>query len=160
MEEYLTEIKEISSLLSLASSSVDDEDLVLLTLNGLPDEYDAFKTAIPARVESITMDDLSSLLCSETIHIESKTKSAISTDATVAYSVKKSNESSSFRGSSSNYRGRHSFRGGRGGRFQGGRYTRGSRGENYVSSKCQICGGYNHIAFDCWFTMDPNYQPC
>lgn len=161
MEEYLTQIKEISTQLSLASSSVDDEDLVLLTLNGLPDEYDALKTAIRARVESITIDDLSSLLCSEAIHIENKTKAALGTDATVAYSVKKSNESSSFRGSSSNCRGGHSFCGGRERRSQGGRYTRGSRGRfgqgNQGHYKCQICGGYSHIAIDCWFRMDLNY---
>lgn len=96
MEEYLTQITEISTQLSLASSSVNDEDLVLLTLNGLPDEYDAFKIAIRTRVEPTAMDELSSSLCSEAIHIENKTKTALSTETKVAYSVTKSNESSSF----------------------------------------------------------------
>ena len=46
IEEYLRQIKEISDQLSLAASSVDDEDLILQILNGLPDEYNAFKTTI------------------------------------------------------------------------------------------------------------------
>lgn len=72
MEAYLAQIKEISNQLALASMIIADEDLVLITLNGLPDEYDSFKNAIRDPAESITMDDLCSLLCSEAIHIESK----------------------------------------------------------------------------------------
>ncbi|GMQ02736.1 hypothetical protein CsSME_00048827 [Camellia sinensis var. sinensis] len=56
MEEYLTQIKEISNQLRLASSMVDDEDMVLRTLNGLPEEYDAHKTAIRAQVQEV--DDI------------------------------------------------------------------------------------------------------
>ncbi|GMP40630.1 hypothetical protein CsSME_00010997 [Camellia sinensis var. sinensis] len=55
MEEYLAKIKEISNQLQLASSMIDDEDLVLITLNGLPDAYDALKTAICARAEILLM---------------------------------------------------------------------------------------------------------
>ena len=94
MEEYLAKIKEISNQLRLASSMIDDEDLVLITLNGLPDEYEALKTAIRARVESISMEDLCSLLCSEAIHIENKTKLVLQNESTVAYSATKSFENS------------------------------------------------------------------
>ncbi|KAH7832928.1 hypothetical protein Vadar_001377 [Vaccinium darrowii] len=37
IEEYLREIKNIADQLALASSTTDDEDLVLYTLNGLPE---------------------------------------------------------------------------------------------------------------------------
>lgn len=35
MESYLKEIKDIADQLAMASSMIEDEDLVLLTLNGL-----------------------------------------------------------------------------------------------------------------------------
>ncbi|XP_028123303.1 uncharacterized protein LOC114320347 [Camellia sinensis] len=46
MEEYLSKIKVIVSQLALASVIIDDKDLVLITLNGLPLEYDVFSTTV------------------------------------------------------------------------------------------------------------------
>ncbi|XP_028078599.1 uncharacterized protein LOC114280430 [Camellia sinensis] len=46
MEEYLSKIKVIVSQLALASVIIDDKDLVLITLNGLPLEYDDFSTTV------------------------------------------------------------------------------------------------------------------
>ncbi|GMP86006.1 hypothetical protein CsSME_00038963 [Camellia sinensis var. sinensis] len=151
----------------------DDEDLVLLTLNGLPEEYDALKTTIHARVESISMDDVCSLLSSEEIHIENKAKSVVH-DSPVAYAATKGSEnfqsypqaSRSHFTTSQGYRGRGQSRGYRGGRNRGGRFinkpNRGRYGGNSYHSNsngCQICGGYNHSAFECWWRMDPNFQP-
>ena len=64
MEAYLAQIKVFSDQLPLARSAIEDEDLILETLNGLPTEYDAFKTSIRTRHFPITMAELSSLLCS------------------------------------------------------------------------------------------------
>lgn len=72
MEDYLLQIKIISDQLALVSSPVEEEDLILIVLNGLPVEYNSLKTAIRARPESITMSDLSSLLCLEALHVESE----------------------------------------------------------------------------------------
>ncbi|THF98921.1 hypothetical protein TEA_022128 [Camellia sinensis var. sinensis] len=58
----------------LVSSLVDDDDLILLILNGLPDEYNALKTTVHARLDPISMDQLCSLLCSESIHVEASLK--------------------------------------------------------------------------------------
>ncbi|GMP42726.1 hypothetical protein CsSME_00012370 [Camellia sinensis var. sinensis] len=168
MTEYLTQIKEISDQLRLASSTIDDEDLVLLTLNGLPEEYDALKTTIRARVESITMDDLCSLLSSEEIHVENKARLVVSASP-VAYATTKGSEISqssphyakSHFTNPSSYRGQGQFRGYRGGRNRGGRFYKPHRGRftSTNNNGCQICGGYNHSAFDCWWRMDPNFQP-
>ena len=68
---------------------IDDEDLVLTVLNGLPSKYDAFKTSIRTRAGSISMEELCSLLCSEAIHIESKRKPTSNSDLAVAYSATK-----------------------------------------------------------------------
>lgn len=84
MEEYLSKIKDLVGQLALASVIIEDEDLVLITLNGLPSEYDSFATAICAQPDIITMDDLSVLLCSEAIYLEFKLKR--STESTVALS--------------------------------------------------------------------------
>lgn len=84
MEQYWNRIKDIVDQLHLATASIDYEDIVLIALNGLPSEYDSFKIAIRARSESISMEELSSLLCSEAIHVESKVTSS---DLTVAYAT-------------------------------------------------------------------------
>ncbi|GMP63931.1 hypothetical protein CsSME_00025419 [Camellia sinensis var. sinensis] len=111
MEDYLAQIKSLADQLALAASPIEDEDLVLITLNGLPSEYNALKVAIRARSEAITMEDLSSLLCSEALHIEADHKSS-SSDLTVAYTATRhetSNQSFSYqagsRGNRSSYRG-------------------------------------------------------
>lgn len=48
IEEYLHQIKDLADQLALASLPVDEEDLVLLSLNGLRNEFDALKTTIHA----------------------------------------------------------------------------------------------------------------
>ncbi|GMP33728.1 hypothetical protein CsSME_00006921 [Camellia sinensis var. sinensis] len=87
MEEYLSKIKEIVNQLALALVVIDDEDLVLLTLNGLLDEFDAFKTTIRARSGAISMEELSSFFCSEVVHMDAKTKKLL--EPTVAFSPAK-----------------------------------------------------------------------
>ncbi|CAL5322875.1 unnamed protein product [Camellia sinensis] len=170
MELYLSHIKELVDQLHLASASVDDEDIVLITLNGLPREYDAFKTTIRARSEGITMDELSSLLCSEALHIEEKPKS--SSELSLAYAAMKDNVSSSSKGFSTYHHGRSNYRGDSRGHYRGnrsgGRYSSSSRGRyqsknhNHIRSPfgsvCQICGKPNHSAFECWHRMDPHFQ--
>ena len=49
MEESLNQFQVLSDQLALASSPIDDEDLVMLILNGLPEEYNATNTAIRTR---------------------------------------------------------------------------------------------------------------
>ena len=39
MEDYLQKIRDVANELALASNPVDDEDLVLIAIGGLPDEY-------------------------------------------------------------------------------------------------------------------------
>ncbi|XP_028098420.1 uncharacterized protein LOC114298114 [Camellia sinensis] len=106
MEDYLLQIKAIADQLSLAGSAIDDKDLVLLTFNGLLSEYNAFKTTIRAKTNSVSTKVLSSLLCSEAIHIENATK--VSSDLHVVYatsSVSQPHIKSSSHNSSSGSRG-------------------------------------------------------
>ena len=174
MENYLSKIKDLVSQLALVSSFIDDEDLVLLTLNGLPDEYDAFKTTIRARSESIRMEELTALLLSEAVHMDSKLQK-LSSEPTLACSSVRGSFNTNLRGRSSGFRG-HSYRGNRGGHSSRGN-PRGSgrSGSNFTNSRnfsdqrgfsrsrgqsitCQICGNSGHSALDCWYRMDSQYQ--
>ncbi|KAL6971200.1 hypothetical protein U1Q18_052780 [Sarracenia purpurea var. burkii] len=56
VEEYLTKIEDLTDQIVLASTEMDDEDLVLLTLNGLPEEFNSFKTNTRTRSEAISME--------------------------------------------------------------------------------------------------------
>ncbi|KAG5541944.1 hypothetical protein RHGRI_021688 [Rhododendron griersonianum] len=181
--------EEIADQLAIASCPIQDEDLVFHILHGLPSSYDAFNTSIRTRSESITVDELTSLLCSESIHMNSHTKvSPTSGDLAVAFATNVSgstNSSSSFsgsRGSNSMFRGRYSSRpGNRGGRYPfrgGGRgFGRNFRSPNFTgfsgastssgsgslsetgSVVCQICNKPYHTALTCWYRMDSTFQP-
>ncbi|XP_028058258.1 uncharacterized protein LOC114262079 isoform X3 [Camellia sinensis] len=119
------------------------------------------------------MLDLSSLLCSEALHVESEIKVSSSlSDLTVAYSATKDQGSKSqcnsgFRGHKySNYRGGSSTRGGR--YVHRGHFNHRGGGRSAFSSHsfsqqpnpppnsliCQICGKPNHTAIDCWCRME------
>lgn len=130
-------------------------------MNGLPDEFDALKTTIRARSDDITMEELSSLLCSESIHIESKHKKVIAHEFSVAYAATRGSNNS-FSPSSS--RGRSSFRGNRGGYrgngSKGGKFFSRGKGrfiQGGFSLTCQICGKGNHSALDYWYRLDTTY---
>ncbi|XP_028095342.1 uncharacterized protein LOC114295310 [Camellia sinensis] len=182
MDTYLTQIKSIADQLVLAASPIDDKDLVLLILNGLPDEYNASKTAIRTRVETISIGELCSLLNSESIHVESVSKQALASELPFAYHVSSTSSRGGFRGGS--YRGR-------GGGRPGSRFFKGTssssnatfrgRGRSSISGQgptgsqsyqssstahsaashphssqviCQICGKLNHSALECWYRLD------
>ncbi|KAL7246355.1 hypothetical protein ACSBR2_001462 [Camellia fascicularis] len=97
---YLQQIKNISYHLSLAGSPIDDEDLVLITLNRLPAEFNALKTTVRARSDAIAMEELASLLCSEALHVESASKDSLS-NLTVPYSTTRDSNQSQFNNQSS-----------------------------------------------------------
>ena len=86
MEEKLAQIKSLNDQLALATSPIKDKDLVLITLNGFPSEYNALKVVIRARSEAIAVEDLASLLYSEALHIEVDHKSS-SSNLTFAYNA-------------------------------------------------------------------------
>ncbi|KAH7855909.1 hypothetical protein Vadar_030516 [Vaccinium darrowii] len=146
MEVYLQQVKHLNDQLTLAGSPIDNEDLVLITLNGLSDEYRAFKTSIRTRSTPITMEEMCALLLSEAIHEETPHKSQSPTDINVAYVASRGNYShQGNRGYSSSNRGfKEGFRGNnnRGGRFPSrrGGYRRGHRSS--YSGNSQGSTGY------------------
>lgn len=184
MDGYLTQIKSIVNQLALAASPVDAEDLVLLILNGLPDEYNAFKTSIKTKVGLISIEELFSLLNSDSIHVKSSSKQAHTLEIPFAYHVSRTSHRGGSKGNSYRGRGRDE---GRFFRENSGTQGRGDRSHNnqsqgshsgYPSSHhsshstassntnrffskviCQICGKTNHSTLECWNRLDTSYQP-
>ncbi|KAI0520206.1 hypothetical protein KFK09_007677 [Dendrobium nobile] len=70
MQQYLTQIKNLVDNIAAAGSTIDTEDIILYTLNGLPTIYNPFKTAIRTSLNPISLDILYSLLCSEEINLQ------------------------------------------------------------------------------------------
>ncbi|KAL0929070.1 hypothetical protein M5K25_001010 [Dendrobium thyrsiflorum] len=69
--QYLTDIKAKVDALAAAGASIDPEDIILYTLNGLPATYQSFKAVIRNQLQPISLDDFYALLCSEELHISS-----------------------------------------------------------------------------------------
>ena len=65
IEVYLSKIKTARQRLACAGFTVTDKDIVLITLNGLPVEYNHFHSHIQARPVAITISELRSLLITE-----------------------------------------------------------------------------------------------
>ncbi|KAI0496608.1 hypothetical protein KFK09_022928 [Dendrobium nobile] len=72
MTQYLTEIKTIVDQITAAGSTIEDENILMYTINGLPPAYQAFITSIRTTLHPISLDDLYSLLLSEEIHIQTE----------------------------------------------------------------------------------------
>lgn len=72
--------------MNLATAFADDDDFILSAIYGLPSEYDSLKTTIRAQLGTITMEQVTMLLCSKAIRVESKSNRS-STDLNVAFAA-------------------------------------------------------------------------
>lgn len=68
---YLQKIKEVRDLLSAASVFFYDDDIVILTLNGLPAEFNTIRSVIKGRETVISLKDLRSQLLAEEVLVDS-----------------------------------------------------------------------------------------
>ena len=59
---YLQKIKVIKDKLLIVRVIVEDEELLHITLKGLPKEYNAFRSAIRTKSTHVSFDDLSTML--------------------------------------------------------------------------------------------------
>ncbi|KAI0492110.1 hypothetical protein KFK09_026375 [Dendrobium nobile] len=156
MFQYLTDIKAKVDTIAASGSSIDTEDIILYTLNGLPASYQSFKVVIQNQLQPISLDDFYALLCSEELHITSdagrEVTAAPNTDSNYALIATRG----TYRDRASNYHGRSSSRGsarssaGRSSISRGGRRPR-------LNVECQICGKSGHSAVTCWYRHDSSY---
>ncbi|KAA8515351.1 hypothetical protein F0562_018419 [Nyssa sinensis] len=182
IDPYIQKIKQARDSLASVSVLIEDEDILIYVLNGLPQEYNAFKNSIRTRSENITLEEVYAMLKIEEQTIES---------------VHKQNHTSPFPGAmmASNYkpnfssnrgyspfnssgrgrgRGRLNNRGGRMnsfGRFHSPNFGQSNplfppkqpqqsnqRSNNSQPVVCQICNKNGHSALDCYHRLDFSYQ--
>ncbi|PKU64191.1 Retrovirus-related Pol polyprotein from transposon TNT 1-94 [Dendrobium catenatum] len=166
MFAYLSDIKSKVDAIAAAGSSIDVEDIILYTINGLPYTYNSFKAIIHNHLQPISLDDFYALLCSDELHLtaEAHRDNLQSSTGDSTFALTSTRGSSRTRGSSSsNYRGRSSSGrspAGRGSaRIPNGRgypSTRGGR-RNRTVIDCKICGKPRHSAIHCWYRHDTSY---
>ncbi|KAI0502404.1 hypothetical protein KFK09_017353 [Dendrobium nobile] len=141
MIQYLTAIKTLVDQIAAAGSTIESEDIIMYILNGLPQQYQAFKTTIRTMQSSLSLDNFYSLLISEEIHIHNDAaRLSLQTDQQAAL-----------------YAGRGRFKRTR------GRPQPAQQNTNRESSKpisiCQICNKKGHSATSCWHRLNVNYVP-
>ncbi|KAI0488976.1 hypothetical protein KFK09_028817 [Dendrobium nobile] len=139
--QYLTKIKVLVDQISASVSSVDNEDVILYILNGLPQSYQSFKTAIRTMLNPISLDQLYPLLLSEEINIAADTvRSAPLNDPQTALFIPRS-------------RGRRA----RGRNYNNINNATRSKSNPNANVICQICSKRGHVATTCWHRLDQNY---
>ncbi|KAI0523408.1 hypothetical protein KFK09_005803 [Dendrobium nobile] len=141
MDQYLTTIKSLVYNIATAGSSIDSEDIIMYTLNGLPPSYQAFKMAIRTKRGPVSLDELYSYLLTEEITLAAdSSKVPPPTDVNTAL----------FTSRGRGRRGR--------GRSPSYQYT-GGRSAPSSPTICQICNKRGHSAPQCWHRMNANYIP-
>ncbi|KAI0527694.1 hypothetical protein KFK09_003299 [Dendrobium nobile] len=156
VQQYLTRIKTIVDNISASGSKIEPEDVMLHILNGLPPNYNSFKSTIRNSLLPIDLDTFYALLCNEEIHLQQENQSDL-TQPAAFYAA--STNSSRTRTNNNNNR-----------RFNKpkpqpqnpptlGQQPNASVSQPVNRPTCQICGKIGHIALNCWHRNNPRYAP-
>lgn len=143
MTQYLTEIKTIVDHIVAAGSTVDVEDIILYTLNGLPSTYNSFKTANRTSLLPISLEDLYSLLIGEEINLATETTketSLLQAQQTALYLNKGKKLTSHFKP-----------------KHKESVTKDQQRSKQYSNIQCQICAKRGHTTVNCWHRMNQQY---
>lgn len=85
---HIYKTKHFSNSLIAISCPIDDEVLILYTLNGLPTDYAAFKTSIQTRSSPLAIEERHLLLSCEELHLANAQQSVIDYIATMLLTSK------------------------------------------------------------------------
>jgi hypothetical protein len=129
INDYSTKVKNLADALASIGAPVDDEDLVVVTLNGLGKYYSQFRTSIAVRETFPNFQDLITLLISEEMRIVGISSNAGSQESAFYSNTNRGRA----RGGKTSFRGQHgSLHGGHhqheGQAHGGGRGNFGGRG--------------------------------
>jgi hypothetical protein len=69
INDYFTKVKNLADALASIGAPIDDEDLVVVTLNGLGKDYSQFRTLIAIQKTFPNFQDLITLLRSEEMRV-------------------------------------------------------------------------------------------
>jgi hypothetical protein len=81
ISDYSTKVKNLAYALASTRAHVDDEDLVVVTLNGLGKDYSPFPTSIAVRETFFNFQDLITLLISEKMRIVGTSSNGVSQES-------------------------------------------------------------------------------
>jgi hypothetical protein len=90
INDYSTKVKNLTDVLASIGAPVDDEDLVVVTLNGLGKNYSQFRTSIAIRETFPDFQDLITMLISEemrVVHLMEDHKKMFSTQILIEVEV-------------------------------------------------------------------------
>ncbi|KAI0522729.1 hypothetical protein KFK09_005114 [Dendrobium nobile] len=141
MTDYLSEIKNIVDQIASAGSVIDGEDVIHYILNGLPQPYQSFKSAIRTSPLPLSLDQIYPLLLSEEINLASdaaKFPAAVNPNVALFTS----------RGRGQRARGKPTYNS-----------ANTNRNNPNASTLCQICSKKGHSAQSCWHRLDLQYKP-
>ncbi|PRQ57094.1 putative RNA-directed DNA polymerase [Rosa chinensis] len=167
IDKYLLRIKHARDQLSSVGVNLIDEDIVVVTLNGLPEEYSMIKTVIRARDSPISLKDFRAQLLAAERDIEGLLSTQISMTALAAKSNSYKNTNSNYSNNGDRRQFPSSFVNGKGkGAWSDNSFSQSSCSNNGKSSfnnspnggnyktqngvECQICGKRGHTATNCY----------
>ncbi|KAM5556359.1 hypothetical protein ABKV19_023985 [Rosa sericea] len=169
IDKYLLRIKHVRDQLQSVGVSIADEDIVVVTLNGLPDEYSMIKTVIRARDSSISLKDFRAQLLAAERDIEAQFISPGSMTAMAARGngyrfntddrnkgTTRSFSSDKGKGVWNNNNGRHADWSNSKQLVSENDQTSGGF-RSYNSVECQICGKRGHNASNCYQNAECQY---
>ncbi|KAI0528816.1 hypothetical protein KFK09_001359 [Dendrobium nobile] len=140
MVQYLNEVKTLVDQIAAAGGHIEEEDIILYILRGLPPQYQSFKTSIRTMTQPLNLDQLYSFLITEEIHMTADFANPAVTESsnTALFSNR-----------------------GRGRRNRGRSYgsTHSVKESSTPAPTCQICLKRGHTANDCWHRMNAQFVP-
>ncbi|XP_004300970.1 PREDICTED: uncharacterized protein LOC101292509 [Fragaria vesca subsp. vesca] len=161
IEKYLQRVKNARDQLLSVGVTIPDEDIIIVILNGLPDEYSTVRTVIEGRENPVTLRDLRSQLLVAERRIEGSFSLQSSMSAMVAQG-----DGPGAGQRDGNKRGWASKGDSKGkdGKYTGtavGCQVCGKRGHTMETCfhvhKCQICGKHGNLTSTCYQNLE--YKP-
>ena len=160
IEKYLQRVKNARDQLLSVGVSIPDEDIIIVVLNGLPDEYSTVRTVIEGRETPISLRDLRSQLLAAERRIEGSFSLLPNMSAMVARGdgTRNGDRDSNGKAWDNKVEGKS-----RDGKYNGNAvecFVCGKRGHTldtcFRVHKCQICGKHGHLTSTCY--QNPDYR--
>ncbi|CAA0836591.1 Unknown protein [Striga hermonthica] len=162
MSEYFNKMKTLTSDMAAAGKPLDEEEIVSYILAGLDYEYNSVVSAVVARVEPITVNELYTQLVSfdhrqEMLQLGQASANAASRGRGGGRGFPRGRGGyNQGRGGQTNHSNFNQGRGGGSGRGGPGGHRGGyNQGNRPPKPKCQVCGK-GHTALECWYRFDPD----
>lgn len=160
VEKYLQRVKNARDQLLSVGVVIPDEDIIIVILNGLPDEYTTIRTVVEGRETPITLRDLRAQL----LAAERRIEGSFSLHQTLSALMARSDSSRSVDRNGGTRDWTNCLNDKDKGTKQGGYSTEcpacGKKGHSidtcFKIHKCQICGRHGHLTSTCY--SNPDYK--